>query len=195
MFGSLVVILPTVHEGGSLVFRHHDKEWTFDSAKAVSSEPTPHAAYVAFFSDVEHEVLPVTSGHRVTLTYNLYFAERAKAIASREKDEGALKDALRAFLKDNDFLPQGGFLGFGLNHQYPFSADTTKLTELVKCLKGSDAALYRTCDSLALDASLKTFYVDRYDETAILSCLIFKPNSTLVPSFVTYLTFHCMLSK
>jgi hypothetical protein len=30
---------------------------------------------VAFFSDIEHEVAPVISGHRVTLTYNLYFED------------------------------------------------------------------------------------------------------------------------
>jgi hypothetical protein len=28
---------------------------------------------VAFFGDIEHEIAPVTSGHRITLTYNLYF--------------------------------------------------------------------------------------------------------------------------
>jgi predicted 2-oxoglutarate/Fe(II)-dependent dioxygenase YbiX len=29
--------------------------------------------YVAFFSDIEHEVTSVTSGHRITSTYNLYW--------------------------------------------------------------------------------------------------------------------------
>jgi hypothetical protein len=29
---------------------------------------------IATYSDCEHEVLEVTRGHRVTLTYNLYFA-------------------------------------------------------------------------------------------------------------------------
>ncbi|CAA7263512.1 unnamed protein product [Cyclocybe aegerita] len=56
MFGSLVVVLPTAHTGGSLIFRHQGNEWTFDSAKAVNEESTPYAAFVAFFSDVEHEV-------------------------------------------------------------------------------------------------------------------------------------------
>ncbi|KAF8971147.1 hypothetical protein BDZ97DRAFT_1651431, partial [Flammula alnicola] len=75
MFGSLVVIFPTSHEGGSLMFHHEGQEQTFDTASAVSasSQTTPHAAFVAFFSDIEHEVSLVTSGYRVTLTYNLYF--------------------------------------------------------------------------------------------------------------------------
>src|SRR6202042_3226946 len=32
--------------------------------------PSPSIAYIAFYSDVEHEVLKVTSGHRATITYN-----------------------------------------------------------------------------------------------------------------------------
>jgi hypothetical protein len=64
MFGSLGVVFPTVHEGGSLIIRHNGKEWTFDSSKAVNTESTPHAAFVAFFGDVEHEVTTVSSGFR-----------------------------------------------------------------------------------------------------------------------------------
>jgi hypothetical protein len=73
MFGSLVVVFPTPHEGGALFLRHHGHEWIFDSAKALAAVEQPTIGYVAFFSDVEHEVAPVTSGHRITLTYNLYF--------------------------------------------------------------------------------------------------------------------------
>ena len=68
MFGSLVVCLPSEFTGGALVTRHQGREVTFD----WSSSTTTH--WAAFFSDVEHEVLPVTSGHRITLTYNLYYS-------------------------------------------------------------------------------------------------------------------------
>ena len=42
-----------------------------------------------FFSDVEHEVLPVTQGHRITLTYNLY-----------AKHYGGWKDVVDCLLGD-----------------------------------------------------------------------------------------------
>ncbi|KAI0355257.1 hypothetical protein OH77DRAFT_355447 [Trametes cingulata] len=51
MLGSLVIVLPTPHKGGSLLLRHEDKEWTFDSAKVFSnlrSKVTSHNAQVAF---------------------------------------------------------------------------------------------------------------------------------------------------
>ena len=65
--------------------------WFFDTAATNGSlilarelaavRELPMIDYVAFFSDVEHEVAPVISGHRVTLTYNLYF-DNAEGTAS-----------------------------------------------------------------------------------------------------------------
>jgi hypothetical protein len=75
MFGSIVIVFPTSHEGGALVLRHRGQEWTFDSSTALSAALPTSIAYAAFFCDVEHKVQPMTSGHHVTLTYNLYFDE------------------------------------------------------------------------------------------------------------------------
>lgn len=67
--GSLVVCLPSVHNGGQLVLRHQGREQVFDWSGGKGRNTIQWAA---FYSDCEHEVLEVTSGHRVTLTYNLY---------------------------------------------------------------------------------------------------------------------------
>jgi predicted 2-oxoglutarate/Fe(II)-dependent dioxygenase YbiX len=73
MFGSLVVILPTDFKGGELILRHDEKEFKYDHSTETSSlncdEDSAVVSWIAFFSDVEHEVLPVTEGYRVTLTY------------------------------------------------------------------------------------------------------------------------------
>jgi hypothetical protein len=47
--------------------RHQGKQMTFDW-----SGTSPDIKWAAFYSDCKHEVLEVTSGHRITLTYNLY---------------------------------------------------------------------------------------------------------------------------
>lgn len=39
--------------------------------------------WAAFYSDCEHEVLEVKSGHRITLTYNLYISEHVGGILQR----------------------------------------------------------------------------------------------------------------
>ena len=167
MFGSLVVVLPTVHEGGSLIFRHRGQEHTLDTSKAVSVENSPQAAFIAFYSDIEHEVSVVTSGYRVTLTYNLYFSElqtprTAFGIMPKEDPLSGIKEALSALLDDEKFLPHGGFLGFGLSHKYPFNPQTTHLEHLLPRLKGSDADILKICDSLSLRTSLKAIYHHKF---------------------------------
>jgi hypothetical protein len=72
MFGSLVIVFPTPHEGGTLLLRHHGHEWNFNSGQVLAAKDQPSIGYAAFFSDIEHEVTQVISGHRITLTYNLY---------------------------------------------------------------------------------------------------------------------------
>ncbi|KAJ3516482.1 hypothetical protein NLJ89_g1087 [Agrocybe chaxingu] len=171
MFGSLVVILPTAHTGGSLIFRHQGNEWTFDSANAVNEEPSPRAAFVAFFSDVEHEVCEVTSGYRVTFTYNLYFADStspAPTMLSGNNPESDLKAAMSALMRDPQILPDGGILGFGLSHAYPFNSSLTNVSNLKGCLKGSDATIKRVCDALSLKSSLMAFYREEDKRVGVL---------------------------
>ncbi|MSU36372.1 MAG: 2OG-Fe(II) oxygenase [Pedosphaera sp.] len=67
MFGTLVVVLPSAHRGGELIVGHAGREVTVDLAEAESSE----VGFVAFYADCEHEVRPITAGHRVCLVYNL----------------------------------------------------------------------------------------------------------------------------
>ncbi|TFK86949.1 hypothetical protein K466DRAFT_491787, partial [Polyporus arcularius HHB13444] len=168
MFGSLVLVFPTPHEGGALVLRHEGNEWTFDAAQILSA--TAHyelkrVAYIAFFSDVEHEVLPVTSGHRVTITYNLYWApppavafpEELSIMYPKHSNFAAVGEALAELLADSKFLPEGGTLGFGLRHAYPFEKRwewrmrmPDPLDQLRGWLKGSDAALFRGLQALLL---------------------------------------------
>lgn len=187
MFGSLVLVFPTRHEGGSLLLRHDDQEWEFDSAKAVADQSSPAIGYIAFYSDVEHEVTPVTSGHRVTLTYNLYFipglvnqdAAQDTNISIVPSNEAVFRSVFAELLGSMDFLPEGGKLGFGLSHQYAFTPDINAiprdpygrvqhsrnrsnnvlaLQRLVHGLKGSDATIFRVCQGLSLKAYLRIIY-------------------------------------
>ncbi len=99
MFGSLVVSLPSQFTGGALVTRHQGHTMTFD----WSSSPTT-TQWAAFYGDVEHEVLPVTSGHRFTLTYNLYHTLPACHPASLNITTSPLYKELQAALKTPHFM-------------------------------------------------------------------------------------------
>ncbi|KAH8110136.1 hypothetical protein DFH11DRAFT_1622364 [Phellopilus nigrolimitatus] len=168
MFGSLVIVLPTVHAGGALVFRHKDKEWVFDSARALAEAPQKASiAYVAFFSDVAHEVSVVEAGYRVTLTYNLYFAPPLDLYTPRIPTASTIptnltlfRTALAQSLADPSFLPSGGLLGFGLHHQYPVDANRQALPHISSVLKGSDALVLTACQALGLHAAVYLLYDD-----------------------------------
>lgn len=169
MFGSLVIVYPTPHEGGELVLRHEGKEWTFDSARITAKQREPSLAYIAFYSDVEHEVLEVKSGYRVTVTYNLYFAAPATYPSIHPQTfEPNLNAALQRLLADPSFLPHGGHLGFSLSHRYPINlnewipedAGRQMLSDLQTRLKGGDAVVLKVCTELGLKASLKFLLED-----------------------------------
>lgn len=68
--GSLVIGLPSIHDGGKLTVEHGNKKQEFDwSLKDLPDAPIIH--WAAFYSDCEHEVHEVSSGTRITVTYNL----------------------------------------------------------------------------------------------------------------------------
>ena len=188
MLGSLVVVFPTRHEGGALVFRHGGREFKFDSAEAVSESKNPCVAYAAFYGDIEHEVELVLSGYRVTLTYNLYL-EDSESVTKGPKVPGstayeqALKAAFRTLIQDQEYLPEGGYIGFGLRHEYPLDLSSrerrsekslTSLKSVPGRLKGIDAILAKVCNDLSLKAYLKMVYYG--EEKGIVMC----PNAVLL---------------
>ena len=118
MFGSLVVCLPTQFSGGELVVRHQKKEIKYDWS-SLGSDPLNSLCWAAFFSDIEHEVLPVTEGYRVTLTYNLYYGvdvDRFKV----DITGNPFFRTLQAALSNPMFMREGGVLGFNTHYSYIF---------------------------------------------------------------------------
>ncbi|KAI1917252.1 hypothetical protein LOZ65_005143 [Ophidiomyces ophidiicola] len=67
MFGTLVVCLPSKHDGGEVVVTHQGKSRILESA-ATSGSST---SFAAWYIDVTHEIKPVKIGHRMVITYNL----------------------------------------------------------------------------------------------------------------------------
>ena len=168
MFGSPVIVLPSPHEGGALLLRHRNQEWTFDSGEAhaaAADDDEPSIGYVAFFSDIEHEVTPVTSGRRITLTYILYFddggpvspndAVSEHLVSPRLPNQVRFREAFAALLENPEFLADGGTLAFGLRHVYPIK---NNLNHVYKILKGSDAVVYQSVLALGYEPVLYVYY-------------------------------------
>jgi hypothetical protein len=73
MVGSLIVVLPSAHEGGALVVEHRGKKQILRGTQRGTA-----LSLLAFYSDCRHEVQPVRSGHRIVLTYHLLHRRAAK---------------------------------------------------------------------------------------------------------------------
>ncbi|KAH8106367.1 hypothetical protein DFH11DRAFT_1712126, partial [Phellopilus nigrolimitatus] len=185
-FGHLVVVLPSEHEGAQLIFRNKGTEHVFDAAKAIqehagraTSANAACIAYASFLCDVEVEVSPVSTGHHVALTYDLFFDDNRvepEPGCTPSPGELVLKTALATLLADPEFLPKGGHIGFGLRRQYPLKQidrALTSLDELEENLKGADAALLRACRALSLCTVVRMVYADTYTEKNVLTNYIF----------------------
>ncbi|KAJ7224714.1 hypothetical protein GGX14DRAFT_350648 [Mycena pura] len=164
MIGSLVIFFPTAHEGGELVLTHGEDKFTYDSAAELRNHKSgPTVAYIAFFSDVKHEVLPVHSGHRVTLTYNL-FVDHAESGAFSLPHvptpvEREFQSGLISLLNYRTFLPKGGFIGFGLAYKYPMpTVGAYQLPPMLHLLKGRDARIRTAATRLGLPVHSKIVY-------------------------------------
>eukprot|EP01083_Nonionella_stella_P019144 53222_1 len=75
-FGTLIVSLPTqnTYEGGDFLLTFNDEQikWNPNSSHGNQSE------FIAFYSDVQHEIKPVISGHRVVITFNILIPDEIK---------------------------------------------------------------------------------------------------------------------
>ena len=68
-FGTVVLSLPVKHKGGALLVHHNGQERSYN---LDPGRLTTKCQWAAFYTDVEHEVKEITSGHRITLIYHLY---------------------------------------------------------------------------------------------------------------------------
>lgn len=78
MVATLVVTLPTAGSGGDLVVRHRGREQVVNMRTDEPSE----FVHAAFYADCEHEVRPVTDGHRICLVFNLIRKKKARIVAT-----------------------------------------------------------------------------------------------------------------
>ena len=127
MFATLVIVLPSIYTGGELVIRHKGHEARLDLA---CSDPC-ESAFAAFYADCEHEVLPVTSGCRLTMIYNLSCRQPGHRPQSPayEPERDQLATRLRSWTEaDPDKLV------YPLDHAY------TPAALSFEALKGADAA-------------------------------------------------------
>lgn len=156
MFATLIIALPSVHAGGELVLRHRGREVRLAMRCTEPSE----AEYAAFYADCLHEVLPVTSGCRLALVYNLL--RKGKGRLPRpplyDRETAALSRLLRRWGDEKSEEAEGaGEAPAGEDRStklvYPLEHAYTPAELSFAALKGADAAAAGVLAAAAQDAA------------------------------------------
>ncbi|MCB1777642.1 MAG: 2OG-Fe(II) oxygenase, partial [Candidatus Competibacteraceae bacterium] len=104
MFATLIIVLPSLYTGGELRVRHRDQSVQLDLRNTEPSE----VSFAAFYADCVHEVLPITSGCRLTLVYNLLLRPSKKGRLPEppryESEQTALAKLLQQWAADKASL-------------------------------------------------------------------------------------------
>ncbi|KAK7976969.1 hypothetical protein PG988_004459 [Apiospora saccharicola] len=163
-FGSLVVALPTEFKGGQLRLVHQGKERRYldgEPDEGLYNSDRYDIRWVAFYSDCEHEVLPVTAGHRVTLTYQLYVSEHVGGLTQPHVLDSATERLYRSakdLFASRPFLKDGGILGIHCAYQYHDRREGTDYYERYPLtLKGIDAAIFAAFRALDLTVHIRPY--------------------------------------
>lgn len=137
MFATVIVVLPSAFEGGQLCLTHGGVSTTIDIARNSATETT----LLAWYTDVMHEVKPITSGYRLALSYNLIHTSPTLPPPALPNMDNAMQRLHKVLLKwnrdkypDVDF-PSPPFFAYFLTHRYT----ANNLLSGIKTLNGTDA--------------------------------------------------------
>ena len=171
MFGTLVVVLPSEHTGGELVIRHGARETTV----ALSGADFAELGFAAFYADCEHELRPVTAGHRICLVYNLVQrssrTKRSPLVAPRYESEASrVAEILERTLPSRKaplkivWLLEHQYSPAGLSFTALKNADAARAKVLVEAASRAGCAIHLGIVHIEEHGSAEPtndFYVDR----------------------------------
>jgi hypothetical protein len=145
MVATLVVALPSPHQGGELIVRHEDQERRIGFGGTTGE--AFHIHYAAFYADCEHEVRPLKKGYRLCLVYNLTLAKSKKSLSAPRDSDHIEKIAplIQKWAADEEATEK---LAIALDHQYTqdgLSWGALKGTDRVKARVLAEAARQAGC--------------------------------------------------
>ncbi|TEA14989.1 hypothetical protein C8034_v002831 [Colletotrichum sidae] len=136
---TMVICLPSEHEGGDVHLVFGDDKRTFSTAESSAFEMTT----MAWFSDVQHEVAVLESGHRLTLTYDFV---PLMMLGSHPKAEfwGQQKETVDNMLNElqEDYPDQNIVI-------YPLDQYYREMSMSLQKLKGRDKTICQLLHDLA----------------------------------------------
>ncbi|KAI0796338.1 hypothetical protein BC629DRAFT_1504956 [Irpex lacteus] len=130
MFATIVIVLPSRFTGGAAHLTHSGLSATYDCSANSHYETN----VLAWYTDVTHEIKPITSGYRLALSYNLIHTTRSLRPSLSTKLEHLLKlrRILKTWMKDEGQQTPEKII-YMLDHTY------SQANLCASALKGADA--------------------------------------------------------
>lgn len=144
---TLIIILPSIYEGGSFTIRHNSNEMKFDYCadgatgyvnNLFNNNNVGRAYFISFYSDCDHAVMPLTFGYRTCLVYNIIVTtenEQELPIADLSQHSANVRDQLSGWMNSN-YSDQ--LIVYFLEHEYTAES----LVFGCEVLKGNDYKIY-----------------------------------------------------
>jgi len=134
MFGTLVIQLPSIYDGGELLVYYGDCKKVCDFGQKTN-KASCSVQYAAHYADLEHELLEIKSGYRLVLIYSLCWANGG--------NENQFKNNVDKFMELKEPLENinstGKPLAICLDHEY---TQQSLMISGIRALKGVDNFRY-----------------------------------------------------
>ncbi|TEB31925.1 hypothetical protein FA13DRAFT_1590240, partial [Coprinellus micaceus] len=133
MFATIVVVLPSAFQGREVHVSHAGTTKILDVSQASGFD----TSILAWYTDVMHEVKPITAGYRLTLSYNLIHTSPniPPPALPEQMNMLPLRECLEKWNANGfETTPETPLVAYLLHHQY--SSDN--LDNGRECLKGKD---------------------------------------------------------
>lgn len=145
MVATLVIVLPSAHEGGELILSHDGWQYEIPFPGAASGY---ELSYAAFYADCQHEVRPLQSGYRLCLTYNVTLAKPRSKKGIKAPSYGTTTASIGRLLEKWRNNGDRQRLAVILDHRYTqdnLSMDTLKGTDRARAEVLFEAAEQADC--------------------------------------------------
>lgn len=140
MFATVIIVLPSSFTGGAAHLEHSGLSTIYDCSATSLYQTT----VMAWYTDVTHEIKPITSGYRLALSYNLVHTTTSlrPALSTHVGAAAQLRNALLAWKQDEGQTTPDKIV-YLLGHKY------SQANLRASALKGSDAHKVAVLDMFA----------------------------------------------